>query len=184
MLPMPDSTAAAFARWPDVPACYGWLSLDRRGAWRLRNEPVTHAGLLAFMNANYGADSAGNWLVSNGPQRVFVALAYTPLVYRLQPDESLSAHTGARHAGAEAALMDEEGNILLVTADGVGLLDDRDLSDFVAQCSAPDGSPATDEALLRIMSGGSGVSWRGLPLEPVMRAEVPSRFGFEPDPKP
>lgn len=181
---MPDSTAAAFARWPDVPACYGWLSLDRRGGWRLQNEPVTHPGLLAFMNAHYGADSRGNWLVSNGPQRVFVALAYTPLIYRLQLDETLSTHTGARHAGAEAVLMDEEGNILMVTADGVGLLDDRDLPGFLAQCRTADGCAASDEALLRIMSGGSGVNWRGLPVEPVMRADVPARFGFVPDPQP
>jgi hypothetical protein len=33
---------------PEVPACYGWLSLDRRGRWRLRGETVTHAGLKAF----------------------------------------------------------------------------------------------------------------------------------------
>ncbi len=181
---MSDSNTAAFARWPNVPACYGWLSLDRRGGWRLQGEPVTHPGLLAFMNAHYGADSGGNWLVNNGPQRVFVALAYTPLIYRLQPDDSLITHTGASHAGAEAVMMDEEGNVLLVTADGVGLLDDRDLTGFIEQCRAADGSPASDEALLQLMSGASSVSWRGLELEPVKRAQVPARFGFEPDPQP
>ena len=41
---------SAIAKWPNVPACYDWLSLDRRGDWRLQGERVTHRGLIAFIN--------------------------------------------------------------------------------------------------------------------------------------
>ena len=30
--------AEMLAKWPDVPACYEWLALDRRGQWRLQGE--------------------------------------------------------------------------------------------------------------------------------------------------
>jgi hypothetical protein len=65
---------SAMLRWPNVPACYGWLSLDRRGRWRLRGEAVTHAGLKDFLNRQYAHDEDGNYFVQNGPQRVFVEL--------------------------------------------------------------------------------------------------------------
>ena len=37
--------------WPSGPSCHGWLALDARGAWRLRGEKISHAGLLAFLDA-------------------------------------------------------------------------------------------------------------------------------------
>lgn len=183
---------AALARWPDVPACYDWLSLDRRGTWRLQGEAVAHAGLAGFLNAAYGRDEAGNWLVHNGPQRVYVALEYAPWVLRLHPDGSLTAHTGVGVASVAAACLDEEGNVLLDTDLGAGLLDDRDLAAFLAECRRADGSAADDDALLAVMTGGSGgacqvrsqVSWRDLPLQAVERAAVPARFGFRARPAP
>ncbi|WP_407279540.1 DUF2946 family protein [Aromatoleum evansii] len=183
---------AALARWPDVPACYDWLSLDRRGTWRLRGEAVEHAGLAGFLNANYGRDESGNWLVHNGPQRVYVALEYTPWVLRLHPDGRLTTHTGAGVAAVARACLDEEGNVLLDTDLGAGLLDDRDLAAFLAECRLADGSVADDEVLLAVMTGGSGegaqarsqVSWRNLPLQAVERAAVAERFGFRARPAP
>lgn len=175
---------AALARWPDVPACYDWLSLDRRGTWRLQGEAVAHTGLVAFLNANFGRDEAGNWLVHNGPQRVFVALDYTPWVLRLHPDGRLTTHTGTDAGPIAAAYLDDEGSVLLATLHGPGLLDDRDLAAFVAQCRCADGSPAGDEALLAVMAGGAGVVWRGLVLQAIPRAGVPARFGFRARPAP
>ena len=61
-------------RWPNVPACYGWLSLDARGRWRLQDETISHPGMIAFLNANYTCEADGSWLVNNGPQRVYVKL--------------------------------------------------------------------------------------------------------------
>ena len=45
---MDPSVIAAMAKWPNVPDCRGWLSLDRRGQWRLQGSPVRHAGLAEF----------------------------------------------------------------------------------------------------------------------------------------
>jgi len=181
---MSPPNPAAVARWPDVPACYDWLSLDRRGVWRLQGEPVTHAGLIGFLNNSYGSDGAGNWLVHNGPQRVFVTLDYTPWVFRLEADDGLDTHTGIAAGAADAAHLDEEGNVLLHTAAGIGLLDDRDLAAFLAACQRADGTPADDPALLDVMQGGAGVFWRGLPLQAIARGEVPARYGFRPHPRP
>ena len=77
---------SAIAKWPNVPACYDWLSLDRRGDWRLQGERVMHSGLINFINRQYGCDESGCWFLQNGPQRVFVNLAYTPWVFRRDGD--------------------------------------------------------------------------------------------------
>ena len=180
----PPSDLAAHARWPNVPAVHGWLSLDRRGGWRLKGEPVTHPGMIRFLNASYGADDDGNWFVQNGPQRVFVMLDYTPLVLHLEGDGSLAAHTGAPTAALAGLYIDEDGNVLVHTAAGAGLLDDRDLCAFAAQCRDGDDAPASDAALMAVVAGGSGVFWRGMPLQAIKRVDVPARFRFRPDPQP
>jgi hypothetical protein len=90
---MDDIVRQALAKWPDVPACYGWLLLDRRGNWRMRDEavqreqglgtPIRHAALNAFIVRNYDVDESGQWYFQNGPQRVYVELEYAPWVVRL-----------------------------------------------------------------------------------------------------
>jgi hypothetical protein len=169
---------------PKVPACYGWLSLDRRGGWRLQDEVVTHPGFVAFLNLHYGHDEAGNWFVQNGPQRVFVALACTPWVWRLGADGDLTAHTDAAAGTADAVFVDDGGNVLLHAAPGIGLLDDRDLAGFVDDCRLADGRPVDIEALLDVMRGAGSVLWRGLPVRPIGRGELARRFGFRPEPAP
>ena len=42
---MDRSVIRTMARWPNVPAVYGWMSLDRRGRWCLQGEPVVHRTL-------------------------------------------------------------------------------------------------------------------------------------------
>lgn len=180
---MTESDVAA-VNWPQVPACYGWLSLNCRGAWQLKGLPVRHDGLVAFINANYAPDEDGNWIFRNGPQTVFVALDYTPLVVRLERDGSLTAHTGRAAGAVAAAYLDVEGNVLLQAAAGIALLDDRDLPVFVAECHDFAGARATDSALLAAMTGAAEVYWRGLPLQTISREEVPLRFGFRPTPVP
>lgn len=180
---MPDPDLSAVAKWPNVPACYGWLSLDRRGRWRLKGEPVTHAGLIAFINRQYGSNERGEWFLQNGPQRVFVTLDYTPWVWRLA-GEKLIAHTGEAAGDATAVFVDEEGSILIATALGAGLLDDRDLPSFLAACRLADGTPASDGHLMATMAGQTGVLWYGLPITLLRTAAVPERFAFEPNPQP
>lgn len=179
---MPGSDAAAVANWPPVPACYGWLSLDRRGGWKLKGQPIRHDGLISFINANYGPDEAGNWIFRNGPQTVFVSLDYTPLVVRLESDGSLTAHTGKAAGAVAAVYLDEAGNVLLHAAAGIGVLDDRDLATFVVECRDTAGAPATEAALLGTQAGDSPVFWRGIRLQAISCKDVPLQFGFQPSP--
>jgi hypothetical protein len=177
---------SAIAKWPNVPACYEWLSLDRRGDWRLQGERVMHRGLIEFMNRQYTSDPAGNWFVQNGPQRVFVNLAYTPWVFRREGD-GLFTHTGQPAGTVRAVFLDSEGCIVLETENGIGLLDDRDLPAFLGECRDPhSGRTAEDAVLLELMAGGvtAPAEWRGLPLQPIAPSALPGRFGFIPHPGP
>jgi len=128
---MDDAVVRAMARWPDVPDCHGWLALTRRGEWRIgaRRERIAHAGLIEFINRNYHADPRGAWFFQNGPQRVWVSLDYTPLVYRLEASTpvQLVAHTGTAAQTIRRALVDEAGSLVFTTHLGPGILDDRDL---------------------------------------------------------
>ena len=92
---MDDLVRQAMAKWPHVPHCYGWLALDARGAFRMRDEAaqithlpgdvIRHESLLAFIYRNYACDSRGAWYFQNGPQRVYVDLESTPFIVRTDP---------------------------------------------------------------------------------------------------
>lgn len=152
---MDDAVLRSMAKWPDVPDVYGWLSLDRRGNWLLKGERIGNLALREFISRNYTADSKGRWYFQNGPQRVFVALAYTPLVLHFE-DEALFDHCG-RPFQAENAFLDEEGSVLMQGRPGIGLLDDRDLAGFADRAGD---------------------------LPEIQRLGVPGRFGFVPNPLP
>ena len=143
----------SLARWPNVPAVYGWLSLDRRGNWRIKGERIANAALRDFIGRNYAADERGCWFFQNGPQRVFVSLAYTPLVVHFE-GERLVDQCG-RPFAAQETFQDDEGSVLAAGGSSVALLDDRDLARF-AECA---------DALPRLAA-----------------ADVPGRFGFVQDP--
>jgi Protein of unknown function (DUF2946) len=163
-----DEVVRAMAKWPDVPQCFGWLSLDVRGRWRLKNELIQHTRAQAFLSRHYRADERGRWYVQNGPQQVFVALDYTPWIYRWQPQQLFTTHTGLNTHDVRSAYLDDDGNLLLLTALGVGMLDDRDL----AAC----------ENLIEWDDAGSARAflWRQqrLPLASLGRAHVATHFGF------
>jgi len=159
---MDEIVARSLAKWPNVPAVYGWLSLDRRGNWLIRSpgaagrfERIGNAALREFIGRNYEADAKGRWYFQNGPQRVYVSLAYTPLVVHYE-GELLLDHCGRPFAG-NTAYQDEEGSVLIAGASTIALLDDRDLARYAERAEA-------------------------LFLMP--RTEVPARFGFIPDPRP
>ena len=175
---------SAIAKWPNVPACYDWLSLDRRGDWRLQGERVTHQGFVALLNRQYGVDDRNCWFVQNGPQRVFVALACTPWVFRRE-GEGFVSHTGQPAGALKAVQLDEEGNILLETELGIGLLDDRDLPQFLGECRTPDGQPVNDETFGELMETGRGeIRWHAFQLQTMRAAELPERYNFNPNPQP
>ncbi len=181
---MTGGLTAAEIRWPAVPACYGWLSLDRRGTWRLKGEPVRHRGMIAFINDNYGPQGDGSWVFRNGPQRVYVTLEYMPFVMRLGSDDAIALHTGVVAGRVDGGWVDEEGNVLLRTAAGAGSLDDRDLGRFLSECVSPSGEPASEADVLGVMTGQSQLRWRGLSMQAIRRDSVPSVFGFSPEPHP
>ncbi|HYL26132.1 MAG TPA: DUF2946 family protein [Burkholderiales bacterium] len=152
---MDSVVARAMAKWPNVPAVYGWLALDRRGNWLIKNERITNAALREFIARNYEAEADGRWYFQNGPQRVYVTLAYTPLVVHYE-GEQLIDHCGRTFA-ARAAYLDDEGSVLMADDRGIALLDDRDLGRFA------DTEPS---------------------LQRITRAEIPARFGFVQEPRP
>ena len=185
------------AKWPDVPAVYGWLGLDRRGRWRLNGELITNDAANRFIDRNYACDEAGRWFFQNGPQRVFVALEYAPFVYRLDDAGTFTAHTG-RAAGAPlAASLDEEQNVTVVTGLGPGLVDDRDLDALSGRLASAAGEPLDDdtlEARLAAAAAGGRPARLGLvregeggavtALEFIPAAELPTRLGFVREPAP
>ena len=150
---MDEMIARGLAKWPNVPAVYGWLSLDRRGNWLIKGERIGNAALRDFIGRNYQRDERGCWYFQNGPQRVYVSLAYTPLVVHYEGDELLD-HRGTRFE-EEVAYQDDEGSVLVAGGGEVALLDDRDLARYADRAD-------------------------GLPR--IAKADVPARFGFVPDP--
>ena len=175
---------SAIAKWPNVPACYDWLSLDRRGDWRLQGERVTHHGFIALLNRQYGVDDRACWFVQNGPQRVFVALAYTPWIFRFTA-EGLQSHTG-QPVSPTHCYLDNEGNALIASETGIGLLDDRDLPTFLDECRQNQNVAVNEENWPKIMAGETlaNITWRGLPLEAINQNDVARRFNFQPHPQP
>jgi HEAT repeat protein len=181
---MDDIVRQALAKWPNVPHCTGWLLLDRRGQWRMRDDaaqaagelgtPIRHEALLGFINRNYESDAEGQWFFQNGPQRVYVELAYAPWIVRLQAIDGLLRLTDQTGACFDPVLawMDDEGNILFsdgATPARVAALHDHDLELFTNHASLDD-------------AGDSGAfHWRpgaDLPVHPIARAQVAERFGF------
>jgi hypothetical protein len=128
---MDDVVVRSMAKWPQVPDVYGWLSLDRRGNWLIKGERIGNLALREFIGRNYQPDARGCWYFQNGPQRVFVQLAYTPLVIHFE-DQTLLDHCGRLFEPAQVYL-DEEGSLLMAGKPGIGLLDDRDLERFADQ---------------------------------------------------
>ncbi|MEN9539842.1 MAG: hypothetical protein RLZZ126_2077 [Pseudomonadota bacterium] len=118
---MDEIVRQALAKWPQVPHCYGWLGLDARGNWYMRDDGTQAAGpfpswfdaaahapqpsakgsqlrhdkLIAFIGRNYEADASGQWYFQNGPQRVYVELEAAPWVWRvsLQGQLRVRPHT-------------------------------------------------------------------------------------------
>ena len=183
------------AKWPDAPAVFGWLGLDRRGRWRLEGERIGNEAANRFIDRNYARDEAGRWFFQNGPQRVFVTLEYAPFVYRLDDAGTLTAHTGRTARTARAAFLDEGQNLTVVTDLGPGLVDDRDLEALSERLGFPDGAPMDDdtreERLAEAAAGGRapdlGLAWEGggvTPIGFILEAELPARLGFVRTPAP
>ena len=141
---MDDIVRQALKKWPNVPHCYGWLALDARGDWYMRDERIQHAGpfpqvkgsriehekLREFIERNYLPDDTGCWFFQNGPQRVYVELEAAPWVWRLAAGAAgapaIRSHTGLG-ARFESAWLDEAGRLFLATDLGFGIVHTLDM---------------------------------------------------------
>ena len=141
---MDDIVRQALKKWPNVPHCHGWLALDARGDWYLRDGPaqaagpfpqvkgsrIEHAKLREFIERNYADDAAGSWFFQNGPQRVYVELEAAPWVWRLSRTAAgapaLTSHTGLA-ARFESAWLDEGGRLFISTERGLGVVHTLDM---------------------------------------------------------
>jgi hypothetical protein len=137
---MDDIVRQAIAKWPNVPHCYGWLGLDARGNWYMRDDRTQAAGpfatskgsllrhdkLIEFIQRNYESDAQGQWFFQNGPQRVYVELECAPYVWRLGAGAVATSHTG-REAQVRLAVIDDSGRVYLDTDIGFGLVHTLDV---------------------------------------------------------
>ena len=123
---------------------------------------LRHDKLIDFIQRNYesdqtaGNEASGQWFFQNGPQRVYVELEATPLIWRVnaEPGFAVTAHTG-QPARVQRSLLDEHGRLYLETDVGFGLVHTLDM------LHAAD---AVEQGL-----------W--VPQEVVAR-ELPTRFGY------
>lgn len=194
---MDQVVAQAMQKWPNVPHCHGWLGLDARGAWRMRDEQtqrqdlpgdkIMHTALIGFINRNYSADEQGCWYFQNGPQRVYVDLELTPYIAHTDPVQGFVLQTGEPMTAIESVMLTEQGRLLLIAPGQVAAIDDRDL----AQCLTDlriDGKIASDEALLEWMTAPhQTLTWQKagttLTVEHIATENIATRFGFTPQPR-
>jgi len=139
-----DAVQRALAKWPNVPACYGFLALDRRGRWRVDGGVITHPGAVAFLNSHYASDGSGRWYVQNGPQTAYVDLDLAPWILSVAPGGVLSTHTGVQVDAFGALFVTDAGDVLVETPLGLAAIADRDLALFAGGLRTPDGSEALD----------------------------------------
>lgn len=169
---MDDIVKQAMVKWPNVPDCYGWLGLDNRGNWYLRDQRAQAAGTFAsgvmaakgsllehdklqeFIQRNYQCDDQGRWAFQNGPQRVFVELETSPWIWRMAPDFSVQTHTGIK-GSVRRCILDEAGRLFLDAHEGFGLLHTQDV------VHAPD-----------------AMASMGWALEEMPFVEMPKYFGY------
>ena len=189
---MDDWVLKALQRWPNVPALFGWLGLDRRGRWLIQGGTISHPRIIATINRNYAADEQGRWYFQNGPQRGYIQLESTPWIVSVAEDQSgLVTHTGQPIQRVTNAYLDETGALVLLTEQGPGELMGSDLPWALERMSAPGGA-IDDETLAAALGLPPGsttditlsIASAAVPLQRLNFADAPSVLGFERDPTP
>jgi hypothetical protein len=179
---MDDIVKAALKKWPNVPDCYGWLALDARGDWYMRDERIqatgpfpqvkgsriNHDKLKEFIHRNYDHDERGAWFFQNGPQRVYLQLEAAPLVLGVRKTGENGAtrfevetHTGEAAGDVKAVWLDDAGRLFLETERGFGVVRSLDMD---AAADAVEAGVWTPQEM---------------PF-----AQMPERFGYRLDPEP
>ncbi|SNX27924.1 Protein of unknown function [Polynucleobacter meluiroseus] len=198
---MDEMVLRSIIKWPDVPDCFGWLALDRRGQWRMRDEyaqahqlpgtVIAHTALNDYIARNYGCDSEGRYFFQNGPQRVFIFLEVAPWIARFSPTETglellTQCHTSINPQGA---LSDERGNIYIIghvpclfsekLHEGV-FIERNHLSVCLLLDHDLDQFSELAELRESACSFEGSWNWNGqrLPLDPILSKELSERFHF------
>ncbi|CAB3623815.1 MAG: DUF2946 family protein [Achromobacter sp.] len=194
---MDPSVKDAIARWPDVPAVFGWLSLDPRGRWRLHpqgqaaaggpGESITNPQIQGFIDRNYEHDEAGRWFFQNGPQRVFLRLDAAPYVLRLDDaGRALLTHTGQPVGAVSGWWLDDAGQLYAMASQGPGVVLDRDLPPLMERLVTDDGAALLDVIDRLAPSQSLRIALPGVydaaPLRLIDRAQVPDSLGFQANP--
>ena len=204
---MDEQVLRSLIKWPNVPDCFGWLALDRRGQWRMVDEfaqqnklpgqVIQHIALNEFISRNYASDQLGRFFFQNGPQRVFISLVATPWIVRIIPSEQgqqliTQCQTQMKPS---AALSDENGSIYILGSIKQAIYQDLKTQQFeveehasIALLHDHDLDQFSELAHLceEACSFGGSWNWHGeqLPLDPIHSEELAKRFGFVKQPKP
>jgi hypothetical protein len=198
---MDEQVLRSLIKWPNVPHCFGWLALDRRGQWRMRDEyaqanklpgiTIQHVALNEFISRNYAHDSLGRYFFQNGPQRVFITLDATPWIARIIPGENgpqLLTQCGTK-IKPHGALSDEKGNIYITGLFLQSLPDHADSNIFtqteslsVALLHDHDLDLFSDQSKVEEDACSFRGSWqwdgKELIIEPIHSSELAKRFHF------
>ena len=197
---MDQIVGQALAKWPNVPHCYGWLALDARGNWRMRNEhaqmhnlpgdKITHPALIAFINRNYTHDDQGRWYFQNGPQRVYVDLEVVPWIAHTEAAAGYVLQTGEPLTTVEAGWLSDQGRLFLQGDDKVALLDDRDMAQCLPALRLDAAAVADERLLVWLEQHGADAalslqcSDRKVPVNYIEEALLGEQFNFIRMPRP
>lgn len=185
---MDDSVQRAMANWPNVPAVYGYIGLDRRGGFWLQGHRVTHQRTARYIARNYALDDQGRAFFQNGPQRAYADLEATPWVYRVHDHGELRCHTDTPVAALRGAWLTPDGTVVLTTEHGPGIVHDQDLGLLLDNLAAPDGGDPTD-ALDALQAGAVTTVHLCLGADAVTlgllaNGDLARQFGFDRQPEP
>ncbi len=193
---MDEIVRQAMAKWPSVPHCFGWLALDARGAFRMRDEAaqqahapgdvIRHPALLSFIYRNYLQDEHGAWYFQNGPQRVYVELEATPFIARTDPVHGFVTQDGQALSDIDAAWITDEGRLVISGEGRIAMIDDRDLAEAVGMLRI-DKQLIDDQMLLDWLESMQGEIQLQLPgklvaVRPLRGDELGMQLGFDPHP--
>ncbi len=198
---MDENVMAAMARWPDVPAVYGWLSLTMHGQWRLHpqgdalaptenpgGESITSPQILKFIDRNYTSDARGQWFFQNGPQKVYVRLDAAPYILHTESEgqdgqTTLRTHNGLAVNSVNDWWLGDNGRLYARTSHGPALIAGRDLASVLGGLRTRSG-----DALLSVLESKLGsdkpVELDNGTLNFCRAADIPRRLGFVTHPTP
>lgn len=188
----------ALAKWPNVPHCYGWLALDARGNWRMRDEQaqqnnlpgerIHSSALIGFIQRNYTHDEQGRWYFQNGPQRVYVDLEVTPYVVRTDPRHGFTLHTDTPLQSLHGIWLSDQGRVLIESS-VIALLDDRDMAECLLHLKIAEQTANEDYLLQWMAEEGKNTTLffqhnaMTLPVRFIAESALETRFGFVKTPR-